>query len=279
MDAQPPVFSGTLKVRACHLFWKKTPVQLTHHRQDYRHALPVLLIRRPGILGGEFRVPLDPCIHPVRLLPLAKRMASQLEFALEYGWQTKQVRLRAPDAHTYRQWLSLVRAALESGRRPLASCDYTATAQQPKQGELEGSSLASTMNSSNATVRRRVLEVEEEEEEEEDEEQVVHQHFDLARRQQAPSEFFVLHHADYQPRDTRLSSQGDAHQPNWPLSPGSSAAIGSCRYSEPQQEDVLPDRAGRRLWASLRARIDAHFDWPAITHELFLQASVFYFLL
>ncbi|EEY58410.1 uncharacterized protein PITG_01075 [Phytophthora infestans T30-4] len=106
MDTQLPVFSGTLKVHACHLFWC-TPVQLTYHRQDYRHALPVLLVRRPGILGGEFRVPLDPCIHPVRLLPMTKRMASKLEFGLEYGWYTKQVRLRAPDAPTYRQWTSL----------------------------------------------------------------------------------------------------------------------------------------------------------------------------
>ncbi|KAG6976860.1 hypothetical protein JG688_00000924 [Phytophthora aleatoria] len=197
MDTQLPVFSGTLKVHACHLFWTKTPVQLTYHRQDYRHALPVLLIRRPGILGGEFRVPLDPCIHPVRLLPMTKRMASKLEFALEYGWHTKQVRLRAPDAHTYRQWTSLVRAALESGRRPLASCDYTTSAEQPRP-DLECSSLASTMDSSsngtsrfNATIRQRVIE---------DEQDVqLHLEHDLGRRWHAPSEFFVLHQADYQP--------------------------------------------------------------------------------
>ncbi|EGZ27133.1 hypothetical protein PHYSODRAFT_474165 [Phytophthora sojae] len=106
MDAQPPVFSGTLKVYACHVLWC-TPVQLTYHRQDYRHALPVLLIRRPSLLGGEFRVPLDPCIHPVRLLPVSRKMAAKLEFALEYGWHTRQVRLRAPDTSTYRQWTSL----------------------------------------------------------------------------------------------------------------------------------------------------------------------------
>ncbi|KAF4315127.1 hypothetical protein JM18_009448 [Phytophthora kernoviae] len=64
MDAQPPVFSGTLKIRTCHILWAKTPAQLTYHRQDYRHSLPVLLIRRPNIFGGEFRIPLDPCIHP-----------------------------------------------------------------------------------------------------------------------------------------------------------------------------------------------------------------------
>eukprot|EP00644_Phytophthora_capsici_P015931 jgi/Phyca11/122882/e_gw1.49.348.1 len=106
MEAQPPVFSGTLKVRSCHLFWC-TPVQLTYHRQDYRHALPILLIRRPGLLGGDFRVPLDPCIHPVRILPVTMKMASKREFALEYGWHTRQLRLRAPDTNTYRQWTSL----------------------------------------------------------------------------------------------------------------------------------------------------------------------------
>ncbi|KAG2781417.1 hypothetical protein PC129_g5610 [Phytophthora cactorum] len=270
MDTQLPVFSGTLKVHACHLFWTKTPVQLTYHRQDYRHALPVLLIRRPGILGGEFRVPLDPCIHPVRLLPMAKRMASKLEFALEYGWHTKQVRLRAPDAHTYRQWTSLVRAALESGRRPLASCDYTTSAEQPRP-DLECSSLASTMDSSsngtsrfNATIRQRVIE---------DEQDVqLHLEHDLGRRWHAPSEFFVLHQADYQPG----ASCGD--QDHDVLSQCSIAAVGSCSCDDFRQ-NIQPARARRRFWPSLRGYIDFHIDWPAITHELYLQASVFYFLL
>ncbi|KAF1774717.1 P-loop containing nucleoside triphosphate hydrolase [Phytophthora cactorum] len=239
MDTQLPVFSGTLKVHACHLFWTKTPVQLTYHRQDYRHALPVLLIRRPGILGGEFRVPLDPCIHPVRLLPMTKRMASKLEFALEYGWHTKQVRLRAPDAHTYRQWTSLVRAALESGRRPLASCDYTTSAEQPRP-DLECSSLASTMDSSsngtsrfNATIRQRVIE---------DEQDIqLHLEHDLGRRWHAPSEFFVLHQADYQPG----ASCGD--QDHDVLSQCSIAAVGSCSCDNFRQ-NIQPARARRRFW-------------------------------
>ena len=119
-------------------------MQLTYHRQDYRHALPVLLLRRSSLLGGESRIPLDPCIHPVRLVPTTTKMASKLEFALEYGWHAKQVHLRAPDARTYKRWTSLVRAALESGRRPLAAC----TAERPP-ADLECSSLASTANSSN----------------------------------------------------------------------------------------------------------------------------------
>ncbi|ETN11397.1 hypothetical protein PPTG_10289 [Phytophthora nicotianae INRA-310] len=275
MDTQLPVFSGTLKVHACHFFWTKTPVQLTYHRQDYRHALPVLLIRRPGILGGEFRVPLDPCIHPVRLLPTTKRTASKLEFALEYGWHTKQVRLRAPDAHMYRQWTSLVRAALESGRRPLVSCDYTTTAEQPKP-DFECSSLASTMNSSsngtsrfNATIRQRVIE----------DEQDVHLHLDndFERRWHTPSEFFVLHQADYQPDTTSSSDQDlDVHQRSWSLSLCSIAAVGSCS-SDDFRQDGQPAKVKRRFWHSLRAYINIRIDWPAITHELYLQASVFYF--
>ncbi|KAK1936694.1 hypothetical protein P3T76_010129 [Phytophthora citrophthora] len=246
-----------------------TPVQLTYHRQDYRHALPILLIRRPGLLGGEFRVPLDPCIHPVRLLPVTMKMVVKREFALEYGWHTKQLRLRAPDANTYRRWTSLVTAALESGRRPLASCDLTP--EEPKQ-DLECSSLASTMNSSNfgtsrfnATVRQRA------EEEEED----VQQHFnDFGHGWQQPSDFFVLNYTDNY-LESRISAQ-DVH--HWSLSPCSSAAIGSCSYHE-SPEDFQPPKAKRNLWRSLRRRINLHIDWPAITHELYIQVSVFYFLL
>uniref|UniRef100_A0AAV1U6Z3 PH domain-containing protein n=1 Tax=Peronospora matthiolae TaxID=2874970 RepID=A0AAV1U6Z3_9STRA len=144
MDIRPIMFSGTLKVRVCHVFWKKTPVHLTSYRQDYRSALPVLLIRRPRALGGEFHVHLDPCVHPVHLLPLTRKMASKLEFALVYGWQSKLVRLRAPDVATFHQWTSLVRTALESGRRPLVP----RVPHVPRQ-DLECSSLASTLNSSN----------------------------------------------------------------------------------------------------------------------------------
>ncbi|OWZ08470.1 hypothetical protein PHMEG_00018983 [Phytophthora megakarya] len=259
MDAQLPVFSGTLKVRACHLFWAKTPVQLTYHRQDYRHALPVVLIRRPGILGGEFRVPLDPCILPVRFLPTSDRMESKLEFALEYGWHIKQVRLRAPDADTYSQWTSLVRAALESGRRPLASCDITAEATKQ---DLECSSLASTTNSSNATVRRRAIE-----------DELVQQHFEqeFHRRWQIPSEFFVLQHTGYDPYVVQ-----DVCRPSWPIFSSSIAAVENCSFDA--HEEILPATTKNR-WRWLRARMNICINWSAIAHELFLQTSVFYFLL
>ena len=138
---QSTLFLNTLLVPYCR---KKTPVHLTSYRQDYRSALPVLLIQRPRALGSEFHVPLDPCVHPVHLLPVTRKMASKLEFALAYGWQSKLVRLRAPDVTTYRRWTSLVRTALESGRRPLVPCVPTI----PQQ-DLECSSLASTLNSSN----------------------------------------------------------------------------------------------------------------------------------
>ncbi|KAF1794737.1 hypothetical protein GQ600_24175 [Phytophthora cactorum] len=248
MDTQLPVFSGTLKVHACHLFWTKTPVQLTYHRQDYRHALPVLLIRRPGILGGEFRVPLDPCIHP--------RMASKLEFALEYGWHTKQVRLRAPDAHTYRQWTSLVRAALESGRRPLASCDYTTSAEQPRP-DLECSSLASTMDSSsngtsrfNATIRQRVIE------DEQDSNCTLSMILDAVGMRPVSSSCCI------KPTTSQVQA----------------AVIKTTTSSLSAALQPL-EAAAEALLASLRGYIDFHIDWPAITHELYLQASVFYFLL
>ncbi|KAE8997743.1 hypothetical protein PR003_g12732 [Phytophthora rubi] len=233
---QPPVFSGTVKVRACHALWTKTPVQLTYHRQDYRHALPVLLVRRSRLLGGEFRVPLDPCIHPVRLLPVSRKMAAKLEFALEYGWHTRRVRLRAPDASTYRQWTSLVSAALESGRRPLASC--TSTTRAGPGHDLECSSLASTLNSSsnNSTAR-----------------------FNTPLRQRVPEEdgegdgdFFVLREGD------SMSHNGDFNRPSWPLDSPSTAAIGSCSCF----------RTRRCRWPPLRIHINSF----VVTHELFLRA-------
>ncbi|KAG6622655.1 RxLR effector candidate protein [Phytophthora cinnamomi] len=263
MDAQPPVFSGTLKVRACHVLWTKTPVQLTYHRQDYRHALPVLLIRRPGVLGGEFRVPLDPCIHPVRLLPVSRKMAAKLEFALEYGWHTRQVRLRAPDASTYRQWTSLVSAALESGRRPLASCTSTTRGGDNRSTvhDLECSSLASTLNSSsnakfNITLRRKVPEKDEEEEDE-----TVQQHF-FSHLRPAPSDFFVLHEGNSRPASI---IHDDFQHPSWALDSPSSAPVGSCSCF----------KVHGCLWPSLRIR----FSSAAITHELFLQARVWFMLL
>lgn len=230
-------------------------MQLTYHRQDYRHALPVLLIRRPSLLGGEFRVPLDPCIHPVRLLPVSRKMAAKLEFALEYGWHTRQVRLRAPDTSTYRQWTSLVSTALESGRRPLASCTSTTIGAGQ---DLECSSLASTLNSSNysnarfnATLRRRVPE------EDEDEEQY---HSDL--RRPVPSDFFVLREGDSHP-DPLI--QDDFNRPSWPLDSPSSAAIGSCSCFG----------ARRCPWPTLRI----HVDSAAVIHELFLQTRLWFMLL
>ncbi|CAI5734706.1 unnamed protein product [Hyaloperonospora brassicae] len=173
MDNEAITFSGTLQVRACHAFWKKTPVHLTTCRKDYRSELPVLLVRRSRVLGGEFRVPLDPCVHPVRLLPTTRKMAAKHELALAYGWHSKRVRLRAPNVTTYRQWMRLVRAALESGRRPLVPCSPTG----PRQ-DLECSSLASTMTSSNNTSTSRsttTITVDQplQEEEEEEEEQEV----------------------------------------------------------------------------------------------------------
>ncbi|KAL4086269.1 hypothetical protein PRIC1_014397 [Phytophthora ramorum] len=264
MDAQPAVFSGTLKVRACHVLWAKTPVQLTYHRQDYRHALPVLLIRRSGLLGGEFCVPLDPCVHPVRFLPTSERMASKLEFALEYGWHTKHVRLRAPDANTYRQWTSLVTAALESGRRPLPSC----CDEQPRQ-DLACSSLASTLNSSNnssatfnATIRRRVPE----------EEAATHfNEHDLGLDWQHPSDFFVLHHTDYQP-DAVLWQEEDSFVPS--LASPSSAVVGSC-HCEDSKRDVHLTQANRCFWRSPYIPIESR----AVIHQLFLQTRFLFFLL
>lgn len=126
-----------------------TPVHLTTCRQDYRSALPVLLIRRARVLGGELRVPLDPCVHPVRLLPVTRKMASKFELALAYGWHSKQVRLRASDVATYHQWTSRVRAALESGRRPLVACSPAGPPQV-----IEGSNLALTASSCNNSASR-----------------------------------------------------------------------------------------------------------------------------
>ncbi|CAH0514838.1 unnamed protein product [Peronospora belbahrii] len=168
MDTPPLMFSGTLKVQVCHALWTKMPVQLTYCRQDYRHALPVLVIRRPGVLGGESRIPLDPCVHPVRLLATTTKMSSRLEFALEYGWHTKRFRLRAPDVSNYRQWMSSIRGALESGKRPLSTC----TAERSQQ-DLESSILTPTANSSNNDTSRlhighRVSKEEEKDDDDED---------------------------------------------------------------------------------------------------------------
>ncbi|RQM17310.1 hypothetical protein DD237_001074 [Peronospora effusa] len=218
MNAQPPMFSGTLQVQACHVFWTKTPVQLTYHRQDYRHELPVLLIRRPSILGGESRIPLDPCIHPVRLLSTTTRMASKLEFALEYGWHTKQVRLRAPDARSYRRWISLVSAALESGRRPLGACT---AAERPPQ-DHECSSLASTTNSSNNGVSRFHSSLQKQDPEGEEEES--HLDHDVSHQWQHPREFFMLRHTS-KARDLLLVSP-------------SNAVIGNCSSNDQQQRDI-----------------------------------------
>lgn len=187
MHTQPPVFSGTLRARTCRLFWSKTPVLLTYHRQDYRQALPVLLIRRSNILGGEIRIPLDLCIHPVSLLPVSKRMASRLEFTLMYGWHTKQIWFRAPDARSYQQWMSLMRAALESGRKPLARYDYTMMDKQHQVGS-ECSSVVSTVNThstgNSKSIRQKVVE---------EIQDVQHYlHHDFRRRPKAPSEFLCV---------------------------------------------------------------------------------------
>jgi hypothetical protein len=250
-------------------------VQLTYHREDFRQALPVLLVRRPNLLGGEFRVPLDPCIHPVRLLPVTMRMASKMEFALEFGWQTKQVRMRAPDANTYRQWSSLVRAALESGRRPLASCDSTAAAERPRH-DFECSSLASTLNSSqatfNATIRQRVPE--EEAREEEEEEDTV-DYLDRGLQRHNPSEFFVLYHADYHPEpQTRPGVQDDVVHYNWHLSLSSSEANGSSSCYDPHPS-IDPVQADAPFWSS---HGDILVDYAAMIHELVWRTRFLFFL-
>ncbi|KAL7693647.1 hypothetical protein Plhal304r1_c003g0010481 [Plasmopara halstedii] len=266
MDTQPPVFSGTLQVRKCRLLWSKTPVQLTYHRLDYRQALPVLLIRRSKILGGEIRIPLDPCIHPVRLLPVTKQMTCRLEFTLKYGWHTKQIWFRAPDAQVYQQWTSLVKAALESGRKPLATCDLLRTGGRP-QADYECSSPASTINSSrngtakaDNTIENKVFE----------ETQNVHHHFNQNIEDQKLSNelLFVSDHLKY-PSDTLRTQDVD-------ITILTSAAEGSCNCENSRY--VQPIKGKNRLWQVLQTCFQFLTDWSGITHELFLQASVFYFL-
>ncbi|KAI9908619.1 hypothetical protein PsorP6_016610 [Peronosclerospora sorghi] len=164
MDAPPVACTGTLKVRHCLIFWVKTPIQLTYYRRDYRHALPVLLLRQSKRFGGELCIPLDPCLHPIRLLPVTKKMVSKFEFALEYGWLPRNFRLRAPNFTTYTRWINILRAALASGRR-LPTC----TSEEPRQ-DLECSSVGSTLHSSNndasrinATIQRKGLQEHEDE--------------------------------------------------------------------------------------------------------------------
>ncbi|CAH0473724.1 unnamed protein product [Peronospora belbahrii] len=262
MDTPPLMFSGTLKVQVCHALWTKMPVQLTYCRQDYRHALPVLVIRRPGVLGGESRIPLDPCVHPVRLLATTTKMSSRLEFALEYGWHTKRFRLRAPDVSNYRQWMSSIRGALESGKRPLSTC----TAERSQQ-DLESSILTPTANSSNNDTSRlhighRVSK--EEEKDDDDEDGKASNSHDYFYDWKTPREFSMLLHIP-----KARSSMNDLI-----LTSPRSAVIGNCSCDR-QQQHVQSNPMDHSFCPSR----NFFFESTAFIHQLDVQTSFWYMLL
>ncbi|OWZ18390.1 hypothetical protein PHMEG_0007517 [Phytophthora megakarya] len=112
--------ASSMKMRACKVFWRRVHVQLICSREptsdQLRQYSAVLCVRlrRHGFFGSSvLAISLDRRMHPVRMLSTKAKDSRKLKIAIEYGWRSKHVWLRAPNRAVYEQWNDVIRSALQ----------------------------------------------------------------------------------------------------------------------------------------------------------------------
>ncbi|KAG3184830.1 hypothetical protein PC128_g13610 [Phytophthora cactorum] len=108
-----------MKMRVCEVFWRRVHVQLIcsseRSSEQFKQYSAVLYVRRRrhGCYGSSaLAISLDRRMHPVRMLSTKAKDSRKLTIGIEYGWRSKRVWFRAPNAAVYEQWNTVIRAAL-----------------------------------------------------------------------------------------------------------------------------------------------------------------------
>ncbi|KAF1780755.1 Alpha-ketoglutarate-dependent dioxygenase alkB-like protein [Phytophthora cactorum] len=108
-----------MKMRVCEVFWRRVHVQLIcsseRSSEQFKQYSAVLCVRRRrhGCYGSSaLAISLDRRMHPVRMLSTKAKDSRKLTIGIEYGWRSKRVWFRAPNAAVYEQWNTVIRAAL-----------------------------------------------------------------------------------------------------------------------------------------------------------------------
>ncbi|ETL87071.1 hypothetical protein L917_13641 [Phytophthora nicotianae] len=110
--------ASAMKMRVCEVFWRQVHVQLIcsselSTEQFKQYSAVMCVRRRRGCLGSSaLAISLDRRMHPVRMLSTKAKDSRKLKIGIEYGWRSKRVWFRAPNAAVYEQWNTVIRAAL-----------------------------------------------------------------------------------------------------------------------------------------------------------------------
>ncbi|EEY59146.1 uncharacterized protein PITG_11616 [Phytophthora infestans T30-4] len=111
--------ASAMKMRVCEVFWRQVHVQLICSSElsseQFKQYSAVVCVRRrrQGCLGSSaLAISLDRRMHPVRMLATKAKESRKLMIGIEYGWRSKRVWFRAPNAAVYEQWNTVIRAAL-----------------------------------------------------------------------------------------------------------------------------------------------------------------------